>query len=168
MQLKSFVLLGVSPLLTVAEPILITYEPPTEGTEVIGVRDGDITVYKLRANMFNSDAPATNVRIAAALTIGLDSTSGPVGLTLKDYEGQTVGYNRSTYIDDEDYEDTSVDTDRIEAPTLYVSATENAICIPYITVTWADGTNYGWVGDWGRACNASWYYSGIDVASGYK
>ncbi|KAK0672654.1 hypothetical protein QBC41DRAFT_334123 [Cercophora samala] len=40
---------------------------------------------------------------------------------------------------------------------------DDAICIAYITNTWADGSQYGWVGNWAdsSSCNQDWYYSNI-------
>jgi hypothetical protein len=39
----------------------------------------------------------------------------------------------------------------------------DAICIAYVSTTWADGAQYGWIGNWGRECGLEWYYSGIYV-----
>ena len=41
------------------------------------------------------------------------------------------------------------------------SANDNAICITSLAITWPNGDQYGWVGNWGRACGASWYFSNV-------
>ncbi|KAI0418311.1 hypothetical protein F5X98DRAFT_386199 [Xylaria grammica] len=41
------------------------------------------------------------------------------------------------------------------------AANGNAICIPHVTTTWPDGSQYAWLGDWGRRCGGMWYYSNI-------
>lgn len=33
-----------------------------------------------------------------------------------------------------------------------LTANNDAICIAYISHTWADGNKWAWTGDWGRAC----------------
>ncbi|KAK4097120.1 hypothetical protein N658DRAFT_510637 [Parathielavia hyrcaniae] len=40
---------------------------------------------------------------------------------------------------------------------------DDAICIAYITNSWADGQKYAWVGNWAdsSSCRQSWYYSNI-------
>ncbi|KAJ2996616.1 hypothetical protein NUW58_g915 [Xylaria curta] len=44
------------------------------------------------------------------------------------------------------------------------SANDDAICIVYAGITWPSGERYGWMGDWGRACGGTWYYSNIYVS----
>ncbi|KAL2257699.1 hypothetical protein VTK26DRAFT_9301 [Humicola hyalothermophila] len=41
------------------------------------------------------------------------------------------------------------------------SANDNAICITSLSITWPNGDQYGWVGNWGRACGAPWYFSNV-------
>ncbi|ORY56996.1 uncharacterized protein BCR38DRAFT_450541 [Pseudomassariella vexata] len=45
-----------------------------------------------------------------------------------------------------------------------LSANDNAICIAYASITWPDGNNYAWIGDWGRQCGGSWYYSNYYIS----
>ncbi|KAH6888517.1 hypothetical protein B0T10DRAFT_606890 [Thelonectria olida] len=45
-----------------------------------------------------------------------------------------------------------------------LSANTDAICVAYVTITWPDGNEYGWVGDWGQQCGATWYYSHLYVS----
>lgn len=43
------------------------------------------------------------------------------------------------------------------------SANDNAICVAYVTITWPDGNQYGWSGDWGHECGGSWYMSNVFI-----
>lgn len=55
-----------------------------------------------------------------------------------------------------------------QATSLQIIPTTNALCIAYITQTWADGTHRGWMGDIGRGCHKEWYYSNMVVGDDYK
>ncbi|KAK0744364.1 hypothetical protein B0T21DRAFT_357705 [Apiosordaria backusii] len=49
------------------------------------------------------------------------------------------------------------------------TANDNAICVASASITWPNGDEYGWVGDWGRECGGSWYYSNVFIqGSDYK
>lgn len=49
------------------------------------------------------------------------------------------------------------------------TANDNAICVASASITWPNGDQYGWVGDWGRECGGSWYYSNVFIqGSDYK
>jgi hypothetical protein len=44
----------------------------------------------------------------------------------------------------------------------------DAVCVPYVTTTWTDGQQFGWVGDWGKVCGLDWYYSNVYVDNSDK
>ena len=48
------------------------------------------------------------------------------------------------------------------------SANDNAVCVASISITWPNGDQYGWVGDWGQACGGSWYFNVFIKGSDYK
>ncbi|KAK0649828.1 hypothetical protein B0T16DRAFT_457202 [Cercophora newfieldiana] len=48
------------------------------------------------------------------------------------------------------------------------SANGNAICIATASITWADGSQYGWHGDWAQECLYDWYYSNIFISGTSK
>ena len=52
-----------------------------------------------------------------------------------------------------------------QATYLQLFAGTDAVCIAYISQTWADGTTRGWLGDMGRACGRPYYYSHIFVGN---
>jgi len=53
-----------------------------------------------------------------------------------------------------------------EQPTyVQLNVGNDALCIAYLSHTWADGTQRGWLGDMGQACGQSWYYSDVIVGS---
>lgn len=43
------------------------------------------------------------------------------------------------------------------------SAREDSICIAYAGILWPDDNEYGWLGDWGKACGHKWYWSNYTV-----
>lgn len=51
------------------------------------------------------------------------------------------------------------------APTVELFAGKDAVCIAAIGATMIDGSNWGWVGDWGEICGLPWYYSGVKVSN---
>ncbi len=55
-----------------------------------------------------------------------------------------------------------------QATYLQIIPTTNELCIAYISQTWADGGQRGWVGDMGKGCYRNWYYSNIIVGTGHK
>jgi len=53
-----------------------------------------------------------------------------------------------------------------EQPTyVQIDVGNDGLCIAYLSHTWADGTNRGWLGDMGASCGQNWYYSDVIVGS---
>ena len=50
-----------------------------------------------------------------------------------------------------------------QVPLLQVLAGDNAVCVAYLGVVWADDTKLGWLGDMGYWCGGEWSYSKIIV-----
>jgi hypothetical protein len=49
------------------------------------------------------------------------------------------------------------------------SANDNSICVASVSITWPNGDQYGWLGDWGQACGGTWYFSNVFIkGSDYK
>lgn len=48
------------------------------------------------------------------------------------------------------------------------TANDNAICIATTSITWADGSQYGWLGDWAQECNYDWFHSNVFVSGTSK
>jgi len=50
------------------------------------------------------------------------------------------------------------------------TAGNDAICIAYVTITWANGDKYAWTGDWAGpdGCKNDWYYSNVFIEGGGK
>ena len=44
-----------------------------------------------------------------------------------------------------------------------INGADDAVCIAYITQTWPDGQQRGWLGDMGYVCGANWQYSNVIV-----
>ncbi|KAH7401963.1 hypothetical protein DE146DRAFT_449881 [Phaeosphaeria sp. MPI-PUGE-AT-0046c] len=47
-----------------------------------------------------------------------------------------------------------------------IDASHDNVCIGLLSTTWADGTKFGWVGDWANICGLPSYYSGIIMPNG--
>ncbi|KAK7924314.1 hypothetical protein PG985_006368 [Apiospora marii] len=45
-------------------------------------------------------------------------------------------------------------------------AGDDAICMAAIAATMPEGSQWGWVGDWGKLCNLDWFYSGYLIEDG--
>lgn len=58
---------------------------------------------------------------------------------------------------DGSYKDINVPENGQQPTYALLTANNNAICLAYVTQTWPDGQNYGWVGNWGRECGKEWY-----------
>lgn len=55
-----------------------------------------------------------------------------------------------------------------QATYVQIRAGNDGLCIPYLSQTWADGTQRGWLGDMGKACRQPWYYSDVIVGENHK
>ncbi|KAK4213403.1 hypothetical protein QBC37DRAFT_440817 [Rhypophila decipiens] len=60
------------------------------------------------------------------------------------------------------FRDVMVSLKKPNQPTYALFTGNNdAVCIAYITNSWADGQKYAWVGNWAETCQQNWYYSNI-------
>ncbi|CAD6580871.1 MAG: hypothetical protein ASARMPRED_000354 [Alectoria sarmentosa] len=120
------------------------------------------------------------VRVAVAINgLGVNSPApngGPLqadgtapAILAYDEIGNYIGWsdwNHKPHIKSGDYVDIVVHQKKgpgQQATNLQLFARKNAICIAYITQTWADGQMRGWMGDMGHACGRSWYYSHLFI-----
>ena len=120
------------------------------------------------------------VRVAVAINgLGVNSPApngGPLqadgtapAILAYDEIGNYIGWsdwNHKPHIKSGDYVDIVVHQKKgpgQQATYLQLFARKNAICIAYITQTWADGQMRGWMGDMGHACGRSWYYSHLFI-----
>lgn len=76
-----------------------------------------------------------------------------------------TGYNPDGYISSGDFKDFTIgQTSSEQALIAQFFADTDAICIPYISATLVDNSQYAWVGDWGKQCGLDWYPSGVAVS----
>ncbi|KAM7196786.1 hypothetical protein V8F33_005905 [Rhypophila sp. PSN 637] len=60
------------------------------------------------------------------------------------------------------FRDVTVNLKKPNQPTYALfTGNDDAVCIAYITNSWADGQKYAWVGNWAETCQQDWYYSNI-------
>ncbi|KAI1464084.1 uncharacterized protein F4812DRAFT_444512 [Daldinia caldariorum] len=141
--------------------------------EAIGVLSGVLGILQFGIDHFpKDDGPKSTIRI----TVGLDTPNGlhNAGGDLPDVRlwneaGKFIGMHADPgHVADGGFGDIEIshedDTNQQPAYALF-SANNDAICIAHATVTFPGNERYTWVGDWGRQCGGSWYYSNIYVDS---
>ncbi|KAH6988572.1 hypothetical protein EDB80DRAFT_589168 [Ilyonectria destructans] len=146
--------------------------------EVIGVISGLLGIVSFAQDNFGEvDTTTSSVKITVGLDVsgGLDNAGGSMpDVRLFNEAGGFIGINNagdsitdgSTGEVKITHEDSS---NGQQATYALLSANNDAICIAYMTMTWANGDQYGWVGDWGSECGATWYYSNVYVqGTSYK
>lgn len=142
--------------------------------QVIGFISASISITNfMKSEMAEKqDQYDSAVRIAVALNKAhhfkdADGTS-PMILAFNE-NGEHIGHSsweRRGHIATGSYKDIIIHQDEgpgQQATTLQVCAMDDAVCVAYISQTWSDGANRGWLGDMGRSCGASWYYSNVIV-----
>ncbi|TGJ80415.1 hypothetical protein E0Z10_g8349 [Xylaria hypoxylon] len=144
---------------------------------VLGVIGMVLGFYEMAKNHYPNNKPhSTTVRI----TVGLDSKDGLGGaggdlpdIQLFNEVGGFIGKRfRPGKIKSGEYADIVIEQkhkSNQQPAYALLGANGNAICISHITTTWPDGNQHAWMGDWGRKCGGTWYYSNIYlVPSGVK
>ena len=112
---------------------------------------------------------------------GLNNAGGGVpDIRVWNENGEFMGAKYDPgYIGSGQLKDVVIKLSKTNQPTYVLFApNDDAVCISYITQSWADGQNYGWIGNWadGWACNRAWYepkYSSllvehIDLRADYR
>lgn len=131
---------------------------------VIGVVSGLMTIFTFLDDNFSTESPTnseTKMRIVAGLdgTEGLSNAGGDYpDVRLFGENGEFLGAEYDPgYVDDGTHYDLTIQQSTGQQPTyaLFTGNTD-AICIAYISATWPDSQNYGWVGSWGRKCGQPW------------
>ncbi|KAK0646753.1 hypothetical protein B0T16DRAFT_429522 [Cercophora newfieldiana] len=135
--------------------------------EGLGFISSFITIISFAAEVFAPPEPASSV---IKIGVGLDGTT--FGGDLPDIRlfnnlGEFIGISSDPgHIGDGGTAEIKVshsgDNSQQAAYTLF-SANDNAICISMASITWPDGSQFAWVGDWAQKCNLDWYYSGTFV-----
>lgn len=140
--------------------------------QVLGLLNTLVGIVSFLSSTFPAQqGPATVVRIAAGL-------NGPGGLSGADGtidQIQTFDLNQSqlgqvdtldSTIQSGSFVDYTVPQETGDQATfIQVFGSKDAVCIAYIAVTWPDGSNYGWPGDWGKQCGLDWYPSNVAIPS---
>jgi hypothetical protein len=139
--------------------------------EVIGVVSGGIGILQFIASLFASHNPnVAIVRVSAAL-------DGPNGAPPQQAEGtvaqvrlynenqQIIGNAGGGFVGNGGFSDFSIGQINNQQSTyVQIAASNDAICIPYATTTWVDGSKFGWVGDFGQQCGLDWYFGNVFVS----
>ncbi|KAI0868305.1 hypothetical protein GGS24DRAFT_482771 [Hypoxylon argillaceum] len=138
---------------------------------IIGIINGIIGIVETSKNHY---ADGKGGRSMVRITVGLDRNHGLTGAggDLPDVEvfnefGVSLGKRtRPGKIKAGEYIDVDIKHNHMstqQSPYALFGANNDAICIAMATITWPDGSQYGWMGDWGYKCGGTWYYSNIYV-----
>jgi hypothetical protein len=134
---------------------------------VLGVIGDSLQIYQFLASLFAArSSNVCVVRVAAALNgNGLSAADGSIEAVRLYNENQNLIGNRGGgYIASGGFRDIAVSQpNNQQAAFAQIGASNDAICIPYVTATWVYGAQYGWTGDWGYACGLDWYYGNVFV-----
>ncbi|KAI1437149.1 hypothetical protein GGR50DRAFT_115061 [Xylaria sp. CBS 124048] len=118
----------------------------------------------------NSKGSTIRVTVGLDVSGGLNNAGGDVpDIRLFNEAGGFLGMKADPgKVSTGDFHDVTVphesNTGQQATYTLF-SANNDAICIAYSSITWASGDQYGWTGDWGKACGGTWYYSNIYISA---
>jgi hypothetical protein len=137
---------------------------------VLGVVADSLAIYEFIASLFAGPDPGSSsvIRVAAALNgpNGLTNADGGIqSVRLYNDNEELIGNRGGDFIESGGFHDFVIKQPNSQQATYAaIAATDNAICVPYVTATWADGSKYGWTGDWGYACGLDWYYGNVYVS----
>jgi hypothetical protein len=147
------------------------------GLRVLNILAGVLGFIPFAAENFGgSDSVASVIRVTVGLDVegGLQNAGGDLpDVRLFNEAGEFIGISTEPGdIGDGSTAEIKVshnsDNGQQAAYALF-TANDNAICVASISITWPNGDQYGWLGDWGQACEGSWYFSNVFVkGSDYK
>ncbi|KAF2971962.1 hypothetical protein GQX73_g1511 [Xylaria multiplex] len=141
--------------------------------EAIGLISGALGIVQFGLDNFSgSESDGSTVRVTVGLDFdgGLQNSGGDLpDIRLFNEVGGFLGITADPgKVSTGDYKDITVehkDNAGSQATYTLFSANNDAICIAAASITWPNGDKYAWVGDWGRQCGGSWYYSHTYVGS---
>jgi hypothetical protein len=137
--------------------------------EVIGIVSGLLGIVQFGMDNFGGDDGTVNSVIKIAVGLdggGLTNAGGDLpDVRLFNEFGEFLGMSADPgSIDDGSTGEIKVrhkdDLGQQATYTLF-SANDNAICIGMATITWPDGSNWGWTAQWADPCKASWFFSNL-------
>ena len=129
---------------------------------VIGVLASVLGIVQFGEDNFgNQDSGGSVVRIQTGLDSagGLSNSGGDFpDVRLFNEVGEFLGANYDPgHIDDGTTKDVRISQTKEQQATYGLfTANNNAICIAYLSIVWPDEQKFGWTGDWGKECGATW------------
>lgn len=144
--------------------------------EIFNVVSGVVGIASFAATLFPSK-PAVNLRVWAGLNGSPGDGSHPPSTGMEggisyyylyDEHQNQVLYNKQSFnIASGGLLDSGFGiSGALQTPYIQIHGNpSNSVCIAYMTTTWVGGAGtYGWLGDWGQQCGASWYWSDTIVS----
>ena len=140
-------------------------------SKYLGIFADLVSIFTAASGLFPGPPnwPSTSVRIHAALNgDGLSGAEGEISNVRTFNQNQElIGNSGSGWIDSGAFHDWGVSQPTSQqAPFVQVHASNNAVCISYVSATWQDGSKYTWVGDFGAYCGLEWYWGRVYVDNG--
>ncbi|RYP59709.1 hypothetical protein DL771_010778 [Monosporascus sp. 5C6A] len=140
--------------------------------EAIGVISGVLGIIQFGIDNFAApESVGSTVRIAVGLDYdgGLSNAGGDLpDVRLFNEAGDFIGMVADPgTVDSGGFADITIPHNggsTQQATYALFSANDNAICIAYAAITWPGGDEYSWIGDWGRQCGGTWYYSNYFIS----
>lgn len=137
--------------------------------EVIGLVSGLLGIVQFGMDNFGGEDDSVNSIIKIAVGLdggGLTNAGGDLpDVRLFNEFGEFLGMSADPgFIDDGTAGEIKVrHNDGLGQQATYTlfSANDNAICIGMATITWPDGSNWGWTAQWADPCKASWFFSNL-------
>ena len=123
------------------------------------------TIWFSEVHFAPSMAESSAMRVAVGLNNDLAGGStfsgdAPDVRVFNDYGDFIAINNTGLHIGEGGFVDIYIEQHNTQQPTYGLLTGNEGICIAYVTQTWPDQQNYGWVGNWGRDCGVPWYLLG--------
>ncbi|KAI0015966.1 hypothetical protein F4780DRAFT_31477 [Xylariomycetidae sp. FL0641] len=139
--------------------------------EAIGVISGVLGIIQFGMDNFPAaDGSSSKVRVAVGLDTegGLQNGGGDLpDVRIFNEGGGFLGLSPDPgTVGSGGFGDVSIthdSGDNQQATYALFSANDDAICVAFTSITWPDDNKYSWIGDWGRQCGGSWYYSNLYI-----
>ncbi|KAM5341688.1 hypothetical protein ACJ41O_014719 [Fusarium nematophilum] len=139
--------------------------------DVIGLISGVLGIVQFGMDHFGGKEKAKSViKIGVGLDVrgGLDNSGGHLpDVRLWNEDGRFLGGKMDPgNIKSGETQEIKVKHDGNvgqQATYTLFSGNTDAICIAFASITWPDGNEYAWIGDWGKQCGATWYWSSLYI-----
>ncbi|KAL7941110.1 hypothetical protein V8C42DRAFT_348974 [Trichoderma barbatum] len=133
----------------------------------VGVFNEVVSLFQfLQALIPGSSSSYSTIRIEAALNgNGLSNAEGTIAqIRVFNNNQQIIGQSTGGYVSSGGFHDFAVQqSNQQQAVFAQIYGSSDAVCISYASTSFVDGSQYGWVGDFGYECGLGWYWGNVYV-----